>query len=95
MRFNKILKVVVFELGGTLICYLVADRELDRETVYSYIYFLRDNEKIYRCYFFCSELKRKEICYLAEMIIENIEMVSESDRHKIALRKRDGNVKYE
>lgn len=78
-----------------LLCYLVADRELDRETVYSYIYFLRDNENIYRCYFFCSELKRKEICYLAEMIIENIEMVGESDRHKIALRKRDGNVKYE
>ena len=76
-----------------LLCYLVADGELNHETVYSYIYFLRNDTNIYRCYFYCSELKREEICYLAEMIIENIEFVGESDRYRIALRKREDNIK--
>ena len=76
-----------------LLCLLVADGELNHQTVYAYIYFLRSNENIYRCYFFCSELKREEICYLAKMIIGNIEVTGESNRDGITLRKRDGKVK--
>lgn len=39
----------IFE-DGNLLCCLVAEGELENETVYSYVYFLRDNMNVYRCY---------------------------------------------
>ena len=69
----------VFE-DDRLLCCLVAEGELDNEMVYSYIYFIRDNMNIYRCYFFCRKKNWNEISYLAEMIIGNMEIAAESDR---------------
>lgn len=68
----------IFE-DENLLCYLVAEGELENETVYSYVYFIRDNMNVYRCYFFSGKLNWKEICYLAEKIMENIEIIGKSD----------------
>ncbi len=61
--------------GKRILCSLVAEGEMDNKTVFSYIYFIKGETNLFRCYIFCEKSNWKEMSYLAAKIVKNIETI--------------------
>lgn len=60
--------------GKRILCCLMAEGEIRDNTVFAYIYFIKNEKSLFRCYIFCEKSNWKEISYLAAKIVDNIEV---------------------